>query len=60
MEDQLIKAELGLDKNKKKKKKKKNIKRKEQNRTFLDNFKYDYWILHKKLVCDEIVTIYFA
>ena len=22
----------------------------EQNGTFLDNFKYDYWILHKKLV----------
>ena len=21
----------------------------EQNGTFLDNFKYDYWILHKKL-----------
>ena len=24
---------------------------------FLENSKYDYWILHKKLVIDEIVTI---
>ena len=30
----------------------------EQNGTFLDNFKYDYWILHKKLVLDEIFTIF--
>ena len=28
----------------------------EQNRMFLDDFKYDYWILHKKLVCDGIVN----
>ena len=30
----------------------------EQNGTFLDNFKYDYWILHKKLVLYEILTIF--
>ena len=30
----------------------------EQNGTFLDNFKYDHWILHRKLVCDEIFTIF--
>ena len=30
----------------------------EQNRTFLDDFKYDYWILHKKLLPDEIFTIF--
>ena len=30
----------------------------EQNGTFLYNFKYDYWILHKKLVWDEIFTIF--
>ena len=30
----------------------------EQNRTFLENFKYDYWILHKKIVWDEIFTIF--
>ena len=29
----------------------------EQNGTFLDNSKYDYWILHKNLVRDEIFTI---
>ena len=29
----------------------------EQNGTFLEYSKYDYWILHKKLVLDEIVTI---
>ena len=29
----------------------------EQNGTFLYNFKYDYWILHEKLVWDEIFTI---
>ena len=28
----------------------------EQNGTFLENSKYDYWILHKKLV-DEAITI---
>ena len=26
----------------------------EQNGMFLDNSKYDYWILHKKIVWDEI------
>ena len=26
----------------------------EQNGTFLENSKYDHWILHKKLVRDEI------
>ena len=30
----------------------------EQNGTFLDNFKYDYWILHKKLILGEIFTIF--
>ena len=30
----------------------------DQNGTFLDNFKYDYWILHEKLVWDEIFTIF--
>ena len=30
----------------------------DQNGTFLGNFKYDYWILHKKLVLDEILTIF--
>ena len=30
----------------------------EQNGMFLGNFKYDYWILHKKLVLDEIFTIF--
>ena len=30
----------------------------EQNGTFLDNFKYDHWILHKRLVLDEIFTIF--
>ena len=25
---------------------------------FLDNFKYDYWILHTKIVLDEIYTIF--
>ena len=29
----------------------------EQNGTFLENSKYDYWILHKKLVKDETITI---
>ena len=29
----------------------------EQNGTFLENSKYDYWILHKKLVKDESITI---
>ena len=29
-----------------------------KNGTFLDNFKYDCWILHKKLVLDEIFTIF--
>ena len=29
-----------------------------QNGTFLDNFKYDCWILHKKIVLDEIFTIF--
>ena len=29
----------------------------EQNGTFLYNFKYDYSILHEKLVWDEIFTI---
>ena len=29
----------------------------EQNGTFLDNLKYDYWILHKKLDSDEIIPI---
>ena len=29
----------------------------EQNGTFVDNSKYDYWILHKKLVRDEIFNI---
>ena len=24
---------------------------------FLENSKYDYWILHKKLVSDETITI---
>ena len=28
----------------------------EQNGTFLDNSKCDYWILHTKLVLDEIFT----
>ena len=28
----------------------------EQNGMFLDKFKYDYWILHKKIVLDEIFT----
>ena len=30
----------------------------EQNRIFLDKFKYDYWILHKTIVLDEIFTIF--
>ena len=30
----------------------------EQDGTSLDNSKYDYWILHKKLVWDEIFTIF--
>ena len=30
----------------------------EQNGTFLDNFKNDYWILHQKLVLDKIFTIF--
>ena len=30
----------------------------EQNRIFLGNFKYDYWIPHKKLVLDEIFNIF--
>ena len=30
----------------------------EQNGMFLDNFEYDYWILHKKIVLDEIFTIF--
>ena len=30
----------------------------EQNGPFLHNFKYNYWILHKKLVLDEIFTIF--
>ena len=30
----------------------------EQSGTFLDNFKYDYWILHKKLVFDENFIIF--
>ena len=29
----------------------------EQNGTFLENSKYDYWILHKKLFSDETFTI---
>ena len=29
----------------------------EQNGTFLENSEYDYWILHKKLVEDETITI---
>ena len=29
----------------------------EHNETFLENFKYDYWILHIKLVSDETITI---
>ena len=28
----------------------------EQNGTFFENSKYDYWILHKKLVFDETFT----
>ena len=28
----------------------------EQNGTFLEYSKYNFWILHKKLVSDEIVT----
>ena len=30
----------------------------EQNGTFLGNSKYNYWILHKTLVRDEIFTIF--
>ena len=30
----------------------------EQNRMFLDNFKYDYWILDKKLVWNGIFPIF--
>ena len=30
----------------------------ELNGTFLGNSKYDYWILHKKLVWDQIFTIF--
>ena len=30
----------------------------EQNGTFLENFKYNHWILHKKLVCDEIYNFF--
>ena len=30
----------------------------EQNGTFLDNYKYDYWILGKKLVWDKIFNIF--
>ena len=29
----------------------------EQNQTFLEYSKYNYWILHKKVVKDEIVNI---
>ena len=29
----------------------------EPNGTFWENSKYDYWILHKKLVLDETITI---
>ena len=30
----------------------------EQNGKFLDNYKYDYWILCKKIVWDEIFNIF--
>ena len=30
----------------------------EQNGMFLENFEYDQYILHKKLVWDEIYTIF--
>ena len=30
----------------------------ERNGTFLDNFKYDYWVLHQQLVLDETFTIF--
>ena len=29
----------------------------EPNGTFWENSKYDHWILHKKLVLDETITI---
>ena len=29
----------------------------EPNGTFWENSKYDYWLLHKKLVLDETITI---
>ena len=29
----------------------------EQNETFLENSKYDYWILQKKLVQNDNITI---
>ena len=28
-----------------------------ERRTFMENSKYDYWVLHKKLFQDEIFTL---